>query len=956
MNIGTLTVVLGADLTGLDKLTTGLNTISQRFRTFGYLASTALTLPLVMAGKASFQMAKDFEFSMQKIVGLAGVAQDEVNKWREEVLKMGPQLAQTPQALAESLYFIASSGIKGAEALDVLALSAKAASSGMGETRAIADFLTSALNAYKGTGLTAAYATDVLTKAVIVGKAEAAGFASAMGSVIPIAALLNVSLDQVAGAMAAITLSGSTAAQAATYLKGMFNNLMKGSETGKGAQALNSIKTSYAELRTILKEGGIIPMLEKVRAGMVQYGDTLVAKVFPNIRAMTAVLSIAGKNFEYNSKIMKEVTNSTGALGAAWLAVSNTIKVRFDKAISQANVSMVVLGKSIAETVLPILESLVKSLSKVVKWFNSLTEEQKRHRIEFLMWIAVLGPATLLISVFGYAMSGLIAIVTGVIGAIQAFTLCLAVNPILAAAVAILAVGNALMILALRSKDAADKQTALNSLMNDMYRMRTEGSTGSKSVEDRMSMLSKLDEGQLKQLQNDINTRIQLEKDLNIKLLAAKKEGIQDDQWILDQKKKIAESYLTISTLESMRPNIGTNIKIEFGITEVKKVIGETQKAINEYTTGLKDNLDYQIESMPRIIGLWEGYGKNVGKAINDITDPIQKQIALQQKQVEEADEIKKVFEDYAEGLLYISRMTDIMGGSFDIASAKTDLYKKTVEDLANTSIPILDKRLKAMVSTLQTLNHQEFFKKMEETLKKEAGPGDASYHPDYTKLFAASKGEGELSFMKKFQSELDLIALKTVTLGNRFDTGRAQLTYFKQILEKMWDAGSRPGQDKMLDNLIKQTKQLTIQQEIVDGLKESFTNFFTSIISGTESVGNAFKKMGQQIIQIFARMMAEMIATGIMKFIMNLIVPGSGLFIVGGLGIGEGVKGAKGGTVPSGFSNDTYPALLSSGEKILPAGFNGSMMLELEPVSLSLKEYDLQGWIRKSGARKKLY
>src|SRR5665648_195757 len=97
MNIGTLTVTLMADMTQLDKMTTGLNSMSQRFRTFGYLASTALTLPMVMAGKASFQMAKDYEFSMQKIVGLTGVAQDAVNKWSDAILKMGPEVAKGPK-------------------------------------------------------------------------------------------------------------------------------------------------------------------------------------------------------------------------------------------------------------------------------------------------------------------------------------------------------------------------------------------------------------------------------------------------------------------------------------------------------------------------------------------------------------------------------------------------------------------------------------------------------------------------------------------------------------------------------------------------------------------------------------------------------------------------------------------------------------------------------------------
>ena len=110
MNIGTLTATLGIDATGLSAgnaamqkfeatTTASIQRISQRFRTFGYLASAAVTLPLMMAGKATFNLAKEYEFSIQKIVGLTGVAQSEVNKWSDEILKMGPRLGKMPQEL-----------------------------------------------------------------------------------------------------------------------------------------------------------------------------------------------------------------------------------------------------------------------------------------------------------------------------------------------------------------------------------------------------------------------------------------------------------------------------------------------------------------------------------------------------------------------------------------------------------------------------------------------------------------------------------------------------------------------------------------------------------------------------------------------------------------------------------------------------------------------------------------
>jgi len=419
MNIGTMIATLGVDTKGLvaanaamtnfqKRTIASLNTMSQRFRTFGYLAGAAVTLPMVMAGKASFNAAKDFEFEMQKIVGLTGVAQGEVDKWSKQLLKMGPSLAKGPQELAEALYFVSSSGIQGAEALDVVRISAKAATAGLGKTQDVADVLTSSLNAYAGTGLNATKATDIMIAAVRVGKIEADQFASAVGQVIPIASAMGVELDQVAGGMAAISLTGSTASQAATYLKGIFNSLWKESEKGK--KSLSSMNSSYSELRQILGNQGLVPLLQKIRDMSMEYGDTLASRVFPNIRALTGYLSIAGKNFKYNTEIMDQVTNSAGSLATAVSAVAHRFKFRMDAAVALAQSSMISLGKSVGETVLPLFEKLVKTLERVSISFDSLSDAEKRHKINIALWVAAAGPAALAISLIGYSASALMAI------------------------------------------------------------------------------------------------------------------------------------------------------------------------------------------------------------------------------------------------------------------------------------------------------------------------------------------------------------------------------------------------------------------------------------------------------------------------------------------------------------------------------------------------------------------
>lgn len=440
INLGALTATLVANTANFDKgmtraqetmanfgksTSSTLSSTAQKFRTFGYLATAAVTVPIVAAGKAIFNMAKDYEFSIQKIVGLAGVAQDAVNKWNKTVLEMSPEVAKGPKELAEGLYYIASSGVKGAEALNILKLSARAASAGLGETQQVANLLTSVMNAYAGTGITSAHATDVLVAAVREGKAEASSFAGTLGQIIPIAAELGVKFDDVAGGMAAITLTGSSTAQAATYLKGVFNSLLKA--TMHGEKALGSMGSSYAELRKILREGGVIALMQKIRDMSVEYGETLSSEVFPNIRALTGFLSIAGKNFKYNSELMDRVANSTGAMDTAWNAVANTIQIKWNKAIAEVNVSMVTLGQTLAGILIPLIEGFARVLSNITKWFNGLSEAGKRFYTIAIMLIAALGPVNLLLSLFLYTINGLklafAGIAANVVGVIKVFGL-----------------------------------------------------------------------------------------------------------------------------------------------------------------------------------------------------------------------------------------------------------------------------------------------------------------------------------------------------------------------------------------------------------------------------------------------------------------------------------------------------------------------------------------------------
>lgn len=439
LNLGRLVIKMTVDQSGLaagtaavqgfeKKTITSINLLSQRLRTVGYLFSAVITAPMVAAGRSMFKAASEFEYSMQKIVGLTGVAQSTADQWGKSIMQIAKEYGRTPQELAEGLYFIASSGIQGAEALDVLRVSARAAASGLGETQAVADLVTSALNAYAGTGLTASQVTDQLVAAVRVGKAEADQFAGSIGSVLPYASKLSLGFDQVAGAMAAMTLTGASAANASTYLRNYLMRLIKPAEQSK--DELEGLGSSFEELRNIVANEGLLASLERVNALTEKYGVETLGKIFPNIRSLLLVLSLTGKNSEHVAEIMNQVTNSTGDARTAWAKLADTIKTRYNKIIAELQENLISLGKILAEGFLPLLEKWVGRLRTVAERFNALSDSQKQNKLQWAAWIAASGPILLILSALIYSFSGLLNIINGVGRALIWLTSALKLTPL----------------------------------------------------------------------------------------------------------------------------------------------------------------------------------------------------------------------------------------------------------------------------------------------------------------------------------------------------------------------------------------------------------------------------------------------------------------------------------------------------------------------------------------------
>jgi TP901 family phage tail tape measure protein len=367
-----------------------LDAVGRKMEKVGKNMTKFVTLPILAAGAASFKAQKDFEASMSKIEGLVGVAAEEVANLSDQVLNLAPNIGRGPAELADALFFIESAGLRGSDAMDTLEMSAKASVAGLGETKVIADLVTSAMNAYGKENLNAAMATDILTAAVREGKAEADAMAGALGVVLPIASEMGVNFNQVGAAFAGMTRTGTPASIAATQLKAVMAGLLKPTEQAE--EALMSMGLSSAGLRQQIREEGLISTLETLRKTTNQYGEEAMAKVFPNIRALMGVLDLMGANMESNIAISERMADATGSLEHAFQAAAKTTQFTWDQAIAQVQTTFVKLGTAMKDLVLPVIQAITERISNFTDRLDSMSKSEKEAAVKAAALAAAMGP------------------------------------------------------------------------------------------------------------------------------------------------------------------------------------------------------------------------------------------------------------------------------------------------------------------------------------------------------------------------------------------------------------------------------------------------------------------------------------------------------------------------------------------------------------------------------------
>jgi len=359
---GTFSKKAKVELTGVERalkqMESGVNRAAGKLKSTFLKVQGLLAGAVVGAGAASpIKFAADFELALAEVDSILFDAGVSVERYREQLLKLSQESSKDLIDLTRGLYQTISAGIPAVEgaggAFDVLEKAQRAAVAGLTETETAVDAFTTVLNAYSGTGLTAAQVSDKLFKTVVVGKTEFKDLAGSIGRVATVSASFGISLDETLAAIASLTKAGLSTDEAVTQLRAAILGLAQPQDNVRKKLASLGIEIGEAAFRS----KGLAGVLGEIGAATGQSSD-LISELFPNVRALVGAMILgkdAGRGF---AKDLDAVRNSAGSTdyAAGKIAATFTDLARIFK--SQFQAVMIDAGTRVLPKVRKALEDL----------------------------------------------------------------------------------------------------------------------------------------------------------------------------------------------------------------------------------------------------------------------------------------------------------------------------------------------------------------------------------------------------------------------------------------------------------------------------------------------------------------------------------------------------------------------------------------------------------------------
>lgn len=296
---------------------------------------------MVYAGAGLLRFYAQYRQQIAAIDSITNMSRAQLQGMSDDVRALAVTMGRDATESASALNDALSSGVAEADGIEVLGLATKAAIAGLTQTATAMQGGLAIVNAY-GEGIdNLELRFDQMFLAVRDGVVSFEELSRFIGDALPSARAAGVGFDEVAAAIARMTVAGIRAPQATTALKGAINALA--APTPEAAKQMEALGISWR---------GLTGTLEDIAALDLNIAD--LRALVPDVEARTAVMSLTQDIGAMRAQV-EAMRGASGAMEEAYAKFADTPQAEIDKFSASWSELKLQLGEA-ATAFLPIVE------------------------------------------------------------------------------------------------------------------------------------------------------------------------------------------------------------------------------------------------------------------------------------------------------------------------------------------------------------------------------------------------------------------------------------------------------------------------------------------------------------------------------------------------------------------------------------------------------------------------
>ena len=371
----------------------GMRNVQRSMRNIGKNMTRYVTLPLAGVGVAALKMSMDFEKALANVDTLLGGNAARIEEFKRGIQDMAIATGKSTGDLTDGMYQVVSAFGDTEHSLDLLDTAARAGAAGLSSTEASINLLAGVIKGYNMDVTKAAEVSDYAFATVRLGQTTFDELASSMGTVVPMASTLDVSMEELWGTMATLTGVTGTTSEVSTQFRGILAALIRPTKEMSGAISALGYESGRAMLETLGLEGTLHAL-----KGAAGGSDETLAKMFGRVEALNAVLALTGAQADTWNMKMGEMENVAGETAAAFEIQAQTMAFRWEQLKQAGVVLLQELGDVIRESVVPLMEALLPVVQNLIEGFRAMPDSMKQIIVVAGAILAALGPVLMFVS------------------------------------------------------------------------------------------------------------------------------------------------------------------------------------------------------------------------------------------------------------------------------------------------------------------------------------------------------------------------------------------------------------------------------------------------------------------------------------------------------------------------------------------------------------------------------